>query len=588
MAIPAQFIDELTARCDIADVVGDYVSLTRKGGNMWGLCPFHGEKTPSFAVSPEKQIYHCFGCGKGGGVINFVMEIENLPFPDAVRLLAKRVGLEVPEERGSADFRKKRERMLALNREAARFFHAKLQEPVGQSGVDYLFGKRKLSRATATRFGLGMAPDGWDNLITAMAAKGYDKGELLDAGLVVKGQNGRVYDRFRNRVMFPIIDLRGDVIGFGGRVLDDGTPKYLNSPDTPVFNKGRNLFALNIAKKSKLGRIILTEGYMDTISLHQAGFDCAVASLGTALTPEHAQLLVRYTKEAVIAYDGDGAGVSAAQRAIPILEKTGMKVKVLRMQGAKDPDEFIKKFGPEAFAKLLDQSENHIEYRIEQIRRKHELTDDTQKVEFLKDAVGLIAGLHSPVEREIYGARCAEMAGISAEAMAQEVKRELSRRIKKEQKQQERKDLTPTIQLQPKERAFHYQNIRSARAEEGVIRLVILDPELFREAGDLDPGRFSAPLLGKVYGLLKDRWAGGLSVSLASLAGDLESEEMGHLTGVLNQPESLQNGHQAMMDYIEIIETEARKRSPEGETDALLAMQKKMLEKKGYGGSIHE
>lgn len=588
MPIPAQFIDELTARCDIADVVGDYVPLTRKGGNLWGLCPFHGEKTASFSVSPEKQIYHCFGCGKGGGVINFVMEIENLPFPDAVRLLAKRVNLEVPEERGNADFRRKRERMLALNKEAARFFHAKLLSPAGAAGAEYLYGKRKLSKGIVTRFGLGAAPDRWDDLIAAMAAKGYDKGELLDAGLVVKGQNGRIYDRFRNRVMFPIIDLRGDVIGFGGRVLDDGTPKYLNSPDTPVFNKGRNLFALNIAKKTKLGRIILTEGYMDTISLHQAGFDCAVASLGTALTPDHAQLLSRFTKEAVIAYDGDGAGVSAAQRAIPILEKTGMKVKVLRMQGAKDPDEFIKKFGPEAFGKLLDQSENHIEYRIEQIRRKFELTDDTQKVEFLKEAVGLIAGLHSPVEREIYGARCAEMAGISADAMGQEVKRELAQRIKKEKKQQARKDLTPAIQLQPKERAFHYQNIRSARAEEGVIRMVVLDPELFRAARALDPERFSAPLLSKVFGLLRRRWEDGLSVNLAALAGELESDEMSHLTRVVDQPGSLQNGPQAMADYIEIIETEADKRTAESESDTLLAMQKKMLEKKGYGGSIHE
>lgn len=587
MAIPAQFIDELNARCDIADVVGDYVPLTRKGGNLWGLCPFHGEKTPSFAVSPEKQIYHCFGCGKGGGVINFVMEVENLPFPDAVRLLAKRVGLEVPEERGNADFRKKRERLLALNKEAARFFHAKLTQPVGAAGVDYLFGKRKLSKATVTRFGLGMAPDGWDSLITAMAAKGYDKGDLLEVGLVVKGQNGRVYDRFRNRVMFPIIDLRGDVIGFGGRVLDDGTPKYLNSPDTPVFNKGRNLFALNIAKKTKLGRIILTEGYMDTISLHQAGFDCAVASLGTALTPDHAQLLARFTKEAVIAYDGDGAGVSAAQRAIPILEKTGIKVKVLRMTGAKDPDEFIKKFGPEAFAKLLEQSENHIEYRIEQIKRKFELGDDAQKVEFLKEAVGLVAGLHSPVEREIYGARCAELAGISAEAMGQEVKRELSRRLKKEKKQLERKSMTPAIQMQPKERAFHYQNIRSARAEEGVLRLVALDPELFRAAEQLQPEQFSSPLLGKAFTLLQNRWRDGLSVNLAALAGELEPDEMSHLTGVINQPESLQNGQQAMGDYIEIINTETEKRTADGESD-LLAMRNKMREKKGYGGPNHE
>lgn len=584
MAIPAQFIDELMARCDIADVVADYVPLTRKGGSLWGCCPFHSERTPSFHVVPERQMYKCFGCGKGGGVINFIMEMENLSYPDAVRFLAKRAGLTVPEERGDGSFRKKRERLLALNKEAARYFHSVLRSPAGQPGMEYLFGKRRLSKATVTRFGLGMAPEGWDKLITAMAAKGYEKGELLEAGLVVRSKEGRVYDRFRNRVMFPIIDLRGDVIGFGGRVLDDSTPKYLNSPDTPVFNKGRNLFALNIAKKTRLGRIILTEGYMDTLSLHQAGFDCAVASLGTALTADHAQLLARYTKEVVIAYDGDGAGVSAAQRAIGLLEKTGMKVRVLRMKGAKDPDEFIGKYGPEAFAKLLDQSENHIEYRIDQVKGKYDLTDDAQRVEFLKEAVPILAQLPSPAEREIYGTRCAELAGVTAEVVAQEVKRERSRLSWKAKKQQERKDLTPAVQRQPKERALRYDNIRSAGAEEGVLRLVILDPELFGSAALLEPEHFSSPLLGRVFGLLRARWTEGLTVSLAALAGELEPAEMSHLSGVLTKPESLQNGARAMRDYIEIIETEAEKRRLAGESDELLAMQKKLLEKKAYGG----
>ena len=583
MAIPSSFKDELVARSDIVDVVSDYVTLTPKGGSYWGLCPFHGEKTPSFHVLPDRQLYHCFGCGKGGGVVSFVMEMENLPFLDALRLLAKRAGMEFPEGDLDESSRRKRNRLLNLNKEAARFFHSQLHSPVGQPGLDYL-QRRGLSKGIMTRFGLGFAPDSWDSLIRAMAQKGYEKRDLLDAGLAVSNQKGSIYDRFRNRVMFPIIDLRGDVIGFGGRVLDDSTPKYLNSPDTPVFNKGRNLFALNIAKKSRLGRIILTEGYMDTISLHQAGFDCAVASLGTALTPEHAQLLSRYTKEAIIAYDGDGAGVSAAQRAIPILEKTGMKVRVLRVKGAKDPDEFLKTYGPEAFAKLLDQSENHIEYRIEQVLGRYDLTDDAQKVEFLKEVVGVIAGLHSPVEREVYGARCAELAGISAEAMGQEVKRELSRRIRKEQKQQERRDLTPAAQLQPRERSLRYQNIRSARAEEGVLRLALLDPELLRDAEALTEEAFSAPLLGKAFRLLRDRWRGGLAVSLPALTAELESGEMSHLAGVLDQPESLQNGRQAMRDYIEIIENEAEKRRLEGDKDALLAVQKKLLEKKGYGG----
>ena len=584
MAIPEQFIDELVARSEITDVVSSYVPLTRKGNNLWGLCPFHNEKTPSFSVSPDKQIYHCFGCGKGGGVISFIMEMENLPFVDAVRLLAQRAGMEMPETGENEGYRKKRERLLALNREAARFFHACLMGEQGRAGAEYLFGKRALSKSTVTRFGLGMAPEGWDNLIVAMGAKGFTKSELLEAGLAVNNKNGRIYDRFRNRVMFPIIDLRGEVIGFGGRVLDDSTPKYLNSPEGPLFNKRRNLFGLNIAKKSRQGRIILTEGYMDTIALHQAGFDCAVASLGTSLTQEHAQLLARYTKQAVIAYDGDGAGLSAAQRAIPLLEQTGIKVKVLQLSGAKDPDEYIKKFGREAFARLLEHSENHIEYRLRQIQEKYHLEDDAQRVEFLREASGLIASLHSPVEREVYAGRAAQAAGITPEAMNQEVKREFSRRLRQEKKKQERLDLTPAAQLQPRQRELRYENLRSARAEEGVIRLLMLDPGLFAQAGQLAPGQFSSPLLGKIYRMLSERHREGRSTQLAALTGELTAEEMSHLAGVIDQPQVLANSGQAMEDYIQTIETEALKRSGAAQVDPLLAAREKFREKKGYGG----
>ncbi len=586
MAIPESFIDELVARSEITDVVSSYVRLTRKGSNYWGLCPFHNEKTPSFSVSQEKQIYHCFGCGKGGGVISFIMAMENLPFVEAVRLLAQRAGMEVPETGENEGYRRRKERLLTLNKEAARFFHETLKGPAGAAGAEYLFGKRGLSRGTVTRFGLGVAPDGWDNLIQAMTAKGFSKRELLDAGLAVDSKKGRIYDRFRNRVIFPIIDLRGEVIGFGGRVLDDSTPKYLNSPDTPVYNKSRNLFALNIARKSKQGRIILTEGYMDTISLHQAGFDCAVASLGTSLTQEHAQLLSRYTKEAIIAYDGDGAGVKAAQRAIPILEQTGIQVRVLRVTGAKDPDEFIKTYGPEAFGRLLNQSENHIEYRLRQIAAQYDLSDDQQKVEYLRSAAEMLSTLPSPVEREVYGVRVAEQTGLSADTMAREIQQAYNRRIKKAKKQQERRDLTPSIQLQPKERGLRYENLRSALAEEGVLRLMMLEPALFREAdrAGLEPERFSAPLLGKVYGLLRERFRRGSSTQLAALAGVLEPEEMSHMVQILEKPEDLSHSQQALRDYIDVIETEAVTRTGEAEVDPLMAARKKFREKKAYGG----
>lgn len=581
MAIPDRFLDELIARTDIVDLVSESVRLTKKGRNYWGLCPFHSEKTPSFSVSADKQIYKCFGCGKGGGAINFVMELDNLPFRDAVALLAKRAGLEVPDSGYSAGAKERREKLLTINKQAARTFHRWLYAPEGAEGLAYL-QRRGLSRRTLTSFGLGFAPNRWDALIQELGQQGYDKRDLLDAGLAVSNQDGRIYDRFRNRVMFPIIDIRGEVIGFGGRVMDDSTPKYLNSPDTPVYNKSRNVFALNIAKKSKAGRVILTEGYMDTTSLHQAGFDSAVASLGTSLTPEHAQLLSRYFPEAIIAYDGDGAGVSAAQRAIPLLERAGMKVRVLRMTGAKDPDEFIKQYGRDAFLRLLDQSENQVDYRLEQIRKKYDLSDDSQKVGFLQEAAQLLSSLPSAVEREIYGRHAAETAGVSPEAVAQEVKKAFQRRLRKEQKQQERRDLTPAIQLQPKARGLRYDNIRSARAEEGVLRLLLLDPSLHRELTQLRPEEFSSPLLGKAYALLLRRAEEGLSTQLSLLAGELTSEEMDHLTQVASAPESMANSRQSLADYIAVIRAEAIKRSGASGNDLLLAAQRSNLEKKAY------
>ena len=581
MAIPERFIDELVTRTDIVDLVSEYVRLNKKGRNYWGLCPFHSEKTPSFSVSADKQIYKCFGCGKGGGAINFIMEVDNLPYIDAVKLLAKRANLEVPETGSSPGMRERRQKLLEINKAAARIFHRWLYEAEGAEGLDYLL-RRGLSRATLTNFGLGFAPNRWDGLINALSEQGYDKRDLLDAGLAVSSEGGRIYDRFRNRVMFPIIDVRGEVIGFGGRVMDDSTPKYLNSPDTPVYNKSRNVFALNISKRSKAGRVILTEGYMDTIALHQAGFDSAVASLGTSLTAEHAQLLSRYFQHAVIAYDGDGAGVSAAQRAIPLLEKAGLSVRVLRMKGAKDPDEFIKKFGREAFGKLLDESENHIDYRLEQIRRQYNLEDDTQRVEFLREATGLVASLHSAVEREIYGRHAAEMAGVSPEAVAQEVKKELNRRIYKEKKQKQRRDLAPATQLQPRQRGLRYENIRSARAEEGIIRLCLMDPELIRFMGSLSGGQFSSPLLGKVYECLKRRFEQGLSTRLSALAAELEPEEMDHLAHVASQPESAANSRQSMHDYITLIQSEFLRRQEGDQDEWLRKAQQRYKEKKAY------
>ena len=583
MPLPERFLDELVARTDIVDLVSESVRLTKKGNSWWGCCPFHSEKTPSFHVVPDRQMYKCFGCGKGGGAINYIMELENLPFRDAVAVLAKRAGMEVPDLGGpSAGMRERREKILELNKQAARAFHRWLNAPEGAEGLAYL-RERGLSRRTLTSFGLGFAPDRWDGLIGELAKLGYDKRDLLDAGLAVSNQDGRIYDRFRGRVMFPIIDVRGNVIGFGGRVMDSSVPKYLNSPDTPVYNKSRNVFALNIAKRSKAGRAILTEGYMDTIALHQAGFDSAVASLGTSLTEEHGQLLARYFKGAVIAYDGDGAGVAAAQRAIPLLEKAGMKVKVLRMQGAKDPDEFIKAYGRDAFAKLLDQSEDQVDYRLEQVRKKYDLTDDSQRIAFLQEAAQLVSTLPSAVEREIYGGHAAQTAGATPEAMKLEVDRALKARLRRAKKQQERRDLAPASQLQPKARGLRYEDIRSARAEEGLVRLLMLDPGLADRMEGMTGRDFSSRLLGRAFDLLLSRAREGLSTQLAALAGDLSREEMDHLAQVAAQPGSAANSAQAIRDYIDLIRREQLLREGDCQGDSLLlAMQQRHRQKKAY------
>ena len=378
MAFSPDFLQELAERNPIEEVVGEYVALTKRSGqNFFGLCPFHSEKTPSFSVSPSKQIYHCFGCGKGGSVINFIMEIERLSFPEAVEFLARRAGMAVPEQ-GRDPNRGRRERLLELNREAARWFYSQLSTPEGAAAVEYM-RRRQISPRMARSFGLGFAPDGWSGLTDAMKQKGYTERELAEAGLAKNGRRGGVYDAFRNRLMFPVIDVRGNVVAFSGRILGDGEPKYLNSPDTPVFSKSHNLFGLNLAKKSKAGYILLVEGNIDVVSLHQAGFDSAVASLGTSLTGEQARLLSRFTKRVVICYDADAAGRKAAQRAIPMLEKLELAVRVVTVPEGKDPDEFIKARGPEAFRALIADSENGVEFRLQRAAEGHDPGSDDGK-----------------------------------------------------------------------------------------------------------------------------------------------------------------------------------------------------------------
>lgn len=581
MAFPPAFLDELTARNPIEDVVGQYVNLKRSGSNLFGLCPFHGEKTASFSVAPDKGIYYCFGCHKGGSVINFEMEIEGLSYPDAVRALAKRVGMEVPEDEQYQSRYRQQERLWALHKEAARFYHSQLYAPVGVNALQYAAG-RGMPKSILTKFGIGYAPDSWTALVDWLRTKGYTDQELRDSGLVtVSRKNGNLFDRFRDRLMFPIIDVRGNVIGFGGRIMnnqDKSAAKYLNSPETLIFNKRKNLFALNLAKKSKLGYLILVEGYMDAIALHQFGFDCAVASLGTALTEDGANLLSRYTEQVVLIYDGDEAGQNATQRAIPILEKAGLQVKVLKMRDAKDPDEFLKKFGADRFKLLLEESSNRVEYQLNAILKKYDLRDDDQKVKYLQESAELISSLSSSVQREVYGNRVAEAAGISMEAMKLEVGRAFKRRTYQEKKKQEKIDLSPVRNLQPTDKKLHYDNVKSARAEEVVLAQILKEPALFGEIPELKPEMFSSEFMGRAFSQLLSRYRQGLEVSLSGLT-DFTPEEMACLAGITQRLTGPVN-HQGLADCARTIREEYQKSQTKTEEDIML-LREKMQKSKG-------
>ena len=569
MPIPESFLDALTERCDIAEVVSQYVQLTKKGGNLFGLCPFHNEKTPSFSVSPEKQIYHCFGCGKGGGVVNFIMEIENLSFPEAVKFLADRAGMTVPEDGQDQELPRLRKRMLELNKEAARWFHAQLSQPVGEKAAAYL-QKRQISRKTAVNFGLGYAPDSWDSLLKAMGEKGFGWEELVRAGLATRGkQAGSAYDKFRDRLMFPVLDVRGEVLGFSGRALADGQePKYLNSPETLVFSKRRILYGIHRAKNTKRGSFLLVEGNIDVVTLHQAGFDNAVASMGTALTTEQTRLISRYAKEIVLCYDNDPAGHKATERALDILKDSEFSVKVLKLpdrmvdgQAVKiDADDFIKLHGPEAFEQLLKGSGGGMEYRLLELTTRYDFSDDGQRVEYLKAACELIAGLSSPVEREVWARRAAEPAGVTGDAVIREAERLRKKKLSGEKKQYERASTRPASQAQPQEKSLRYDNIVSARAEEGLLRLLLQDPGLIKSC-PLPEEEFSSPFLRKLYAALHRRQEEGLSLNPSAILSSLPEGEAAQLTQILQTQVAPGSARDALADCLRVVHTEYVKRS---------------------------
>ena len=598
VAFDQRFLDELSARSDIVDVVGGYVTLAQRGSEYWGCCPFHSERTPSFHVRTDQQMYYCFGCKKGGGVVNFVMEIENLSYPDAIRFLAKRANIPVPEETRDDGSARLRSRLLALNRDAARFYYDQLHSPKGEAVMEYM-RSRKITRRNATNFGLGAAGDEWDGLMTAMLQKGYTQAELIAAGLAVKGKNGGAYDKFRKRLIFPIIDVRGDVLGFGGRIVDkdDQGAKYMNTPETVVYSKRRVLYGLNLAKKSKRGGILLVEGNIDVVMLHQAGFDNACASMGTALTQEQLHLLSRYTKDLVLCYDNDDAGKVATQKALALLNDTDFNVRVLELPKRlvdgqyvkQDADDFIKYQGKDAFENLLSGSESGMDFRMAQLRSKFDLSNDRGRIEYAAAAAELLADVANAVEREVYTVRAAEAAGITPDALKLEVRRAFSRKARKDRREQERRDLRPAAAAQPKERSMRYENTRSALAEEGVLRLLTLDDALFGAAPPLREEEFSSPLLGRFFTALWLQRENGGAIRLSALDGAFTSDELGHLAGILQKPESTDHAsrEKALRDYVRIIKEERTKRLAASEDPLAAAYKKYTKSPDGDGGTTN-
>ena len=517
MPIPESFIEEVTARNDIVDVVSSYVNLTKtSGNNKFGLCPFHSEDTPSFCVNRAKQMYYCFGCNKGGGVVNFIMEEEHLSFPEAVEFLAERVGMHMPE---TADIQENttRKRMLALNKDAALFFRKKLFSDEGEKAREYV-GNRRLTSATVNSFAIGYAPDDWNSLTKAMREKGYSE---------------------RDRLMFPVISVRKEVLGFSGRALNpDARAKYMNSSDTPVYKKSRQLFALNLAKNSRCGYIILAEGNIDVASLHQAGFDSAVASLGTALTPEQARLIAGYTNEVIIAYDSDEAGVKAAQRAITILEKLDIKVRVLQMEGAKDPDEYIKLKGADAFRNLIESSEDQIEFRLSRINSKYDLSRDEDRVAYIKEAVALVARFPGKVERVIYSERIAENARTDKAAVSKEVERVRSVMQKSAKRRLDTSETRPIQQSGRKSIGINYTNPESAACEEQIIGKLAFDPAGATGIELPSPELFTSPELRKIYTVLTEKIKNGESLNINLLGTLLTQSEISLFTSITQSPGS--------------------------------------------------
>ena len=562
MPLPDSFLDELKARSDITEIVSGYVSLKRRGKNMVGLCPFHNEKTPSFNIYPENGSFYCFGCGTGGDVITFIRRIENLDYMEAVRFLAQRAGLNVPEDQVDDGMARLRSRILEINRETARFYHRILMGEEGKAGLSYLTG-RGLSLRTIRHFGLGFSPAGRFQLCDHLRGMGYSDEELITANVAFKSRSGRAMDRFNNRVMYPIIDLRGNVIAFGGRILTDEKPKYINTNDTPVYHKSNGLFAMNFAKNTDSGQLILAEGYMDVISLHQAGFTQAIASLGTSLTTEQARLISRYAKEVVICYDSDSAGQKATARAIPILREAGLLVRVMSVPDGKDPDEFIRSHGEEGrlrFQKLLDACGNDVEYQLQKLKSQQNIQTESGRVQYLNAAAEVLAGIQNPIERDVYAGRLAEEAGVERSSVLLLI-RQLDRKREKIRRKQELRTAQQEIgavkdRINPEKK----DHLRAAVAEEGLIAHLFSHPDDAENLrAKIPPEKFCTAFNRRVYGLLLEKIGKDRVLTLSDLSHDLTVEEISSVARILARRNDTPAIRQDVEEYIRVILQEGEK-----------------------------
>ena len=586
--IPKEVIEEVVSRTDIVQLISGYVTLRRAGSNMVGLCPFHSERTPSFTVFPGSNSFFCFGCSAGGDAITFVRRAENLDYPDAVEFLAKRVGVtvidtDVHETRSRFD----RKRLLEMNREAAHFFHSSLfaDTPDAAEAREYLMGKRALSSATVKHFGLGYAPPDYYALTPHLLSLGYTEDELLAAALSRKSEkNGKLYDYFRGRVMFPIIDVQGNVIAFGGRVLDDSKPKYLNTSDTPVFKKHRNLFALNFARGECSERLILCEGYMDVIALHAAGFPQAVATLGTAITPDQARIMSRYSKKVVISYDMDQAGRLAADKATKLLEEVGVEVTLLKLPGGKDPDEFIRNSGPDAFQKVLEGSQSKFDYTLDRTLSKYDLSDPQQKIQALAELRASIAGFSSSSEREVYIGVVADKFSIPAKSLREDVDRLIARQ-RREFKKKEGDALRQSITgFQDRINPEFSRTPGVARTEETVLGLLLLDPNyralIHRDEPILTENDFLTEFSRRVFCAVRDRIGDG-EWEISALNEDFSPEEIGRIFGMRNRRMQLSdNGDKLFSDCVAALKEAVAKERLSQSDDPMAALQQVLQNKR--------